>query len=235
MLFAERLKFYRQRAGYSQTELADRVGISFSTYNKYETKNVEPKIEILIRLADALGIDVNTLVGYRPGGKENLQNYLARLDLVATPIDEESMDITSKESRFIVSLPVSEIDRIIRQVEEEADDIVSDAREKFVRRQVTRRLWREGRSAFLLVWGSVLISIGFSENWVRYLMDGGETISPPDEPMIDNQSELARMYGVKPGETISMKDTLEMFEKNKSPFADLLFNVVGERIKRVKK
>ena len=188
MLFAERLKFYRQRAGYSQTELADRVGISFSTYNKYETKNVEPKIEILIRLADALGIDVNTLVGYRPGGKENLQNYLARLDLVATPIDEESMDITSKESRFIVSLPVSEIDRIIRQVEEEADDIVSDAREKFVRRQVTRRL-----------------------------------------------SELARMYGVKPGETISMKDTLEMFEKNKSPFADLLFNVVGERIKRVKK
>ena len=63
--FAERLRYYRERAGYSQKELSDLIGVSVAAYNKYETRGNEPKLEILIKLANALNTDVNTLVGYQ--------------------------------------------------------------------------------------------------------------------------------------------------------------------------
>lgn len=68
-VFAERLRYYRKKANLKQKELADKAGVSFAAYNKYETKGQEPKIEVLIKLANALGIDVNTLVGFEEKGK----------------------------------------------------------------------------------------------------------------------------------------------------------------------
>ena len=65
MTFAERLRYYREKAGYSQKEIAEIVNIPFQTYNNYETKGAQPKIEILIKLAHALHVDVNALVGYQ--------------------------------------------------------------------------------------------------------------------------------------------------------------------------
>lgn len=62
--FAKRLRYYREKAKLQQKEIAEKIGISFAAYNKYETKDYEPKIETLLKLAAALGVDVNTLVGY---------------------------------------------------------------------------------------------------------------------------------------------------------------------------
>lgn len=72
MTFAERLKYYREKAKYSQKELAEKIGLPFQTYNNYETKGSEPKIEVLIKLAAVLGVDVNTLVGYQENEKDIL-------------------------------------------------------------------------------------------------------------------------------------------------------------------
>lgn len=69
--FAERLKYYRELANYSQKELALLIGVSFAAYNKYETRGNEPKIEVLIKIANTLGIDVNTLVGFKTQDVEN--------------------------------------------------------------------------------------------------------------------------------------------------------------------
>lgn len=68
-VFSERLRYFREYAKLNQKELAEKVGIPFQTYNNYETKGNEPKIEILIKLANALGVDVNTLVGFEEKGK----------------------------------------------------------------------------------------------------------------------------------------------------------------------
>lgn len=70
-VFAERLRYYREKAKCSQKEIAEKIGIPFQTYNNYETKGNEPKIEILIKLANALGIDVNTLVGYESANDDS--------------------------------------------------------------------------------------------------------------------------------------------------------------------
>ena len=75
-VFAERLRYYREYAKLNQKELAEKVGIPFQTYNKYETRGNEPKIEILIKLANALGIDVNTLVGSGEKGKTMSDNAI---------------------------------------------------------------------------------------------------------------------------------------------------------------
>ena len=64
MTFAERLRHYREKANLSQTELSEKIGISFATYNNYETKGYEPKYDILLKLAYALGCSANDLVGY---------------------------------------------------------------------------------------------------------------------------------------------------------------------------
>lgn len=65
MTFAERLRHYREKAKFSQKRLAEKIGVGFATYNNYETKGYEPKIEVLIKIANTLGIDVNTLVGFQ--------------------------------------------------------------------------------------------------------------------------------------------------------------------------
>ena len=76
--FAERLRFYREKAGYSQKELAEEIGITFAAYNNYETKNAQPKFEVLIKIAALLDTDVNTLVGYEePHTEAAIFNTLA--------------------------------------------------------------------------------------------------------------------------------------------------------------
>ena len=76
-VFAERLRYYREKAKLSQKELARVIGINVTTYNKYETRGNEPKIEILIKLANVLGVDVNALVGYEPADDDSQKDNAA--------------------------------------------------------------------------------------------------------------------------------------------------------------
>lgn len=58
------LKLLRQERGMSQKQLADRIGVSQQSVNKYENHNVEPDIETLIRIADCFGTSVDFLIGH---------------------------------------------------------------------------------------------------------------------------------------------------------------------------
>ena len=76
--FAENLRYYREKAKYSQKDLAKIIDVSVAAYNKYETRGNEPKIDILIKLAIALDIDVNTLVGFQKDSEVELDHRLQR-------------------------------------------------------------------------------------------------------------------------------------------------------------
>lgn len=95
MTFAERLRYYREKIGYSQKELAEKIGISFAAYNKYETRGNEPKIEILIKLATALNIDINTLVGFHQ------DEHAALLSLLRTADIRFEMDPEDNNALFV--------------------------------------------------------------------------------------------------------------------------------------
>lgn len=60
----ERIKRLREKAGLSQKALAEKIGVSQQSINKYENHNIEPDIETLIRIADVFDTSVDYLIGH---------------------------------------------------------------------------------------------------------------------------------------------------------------------------
>ena len=57
------LRSLRDAASVSQKQLADAIGISQQSINKYENHNIEPDIGTLIRIADFFNTSVDYLIG----------------------------------------------------------------------------------------------------------------------------------------------------------------------------
>lgn len=82
------LKELRQKKQLTQQELAEKLGINLSSYQKYERPNnsVKPSLESLIKLADFYGVSVDCLLGRE---KQDTQpNPIAMLNL---PADTEAV------------------------------------------------------------------------------------------------------------------------------------------------
>lgn len=58
------LKELRIQAGISQQQLADVIGVSQQSINKYENHNIEPDIRTLVALADYFETSVDYLIGH---------------------------------------------------------------------------------------------------------------------------------------------------------------------------
>lgn len=66
----QNLKSFRRQKGISQQQLADAVGVSQQSINKYENHSVEPDISTLIRLSDFFETSVDALIGHVPVVRE---------------------------------------------------------------------------------------------------------------------------------------------------------------------
>lgn len=62
-VLAKRLKECRKEHGYTQGEVAIYCNITEHTYQNYELMAREPKVEILIRIADLYHVSLDYLVG----------------------------------------------------------------------------------------------------------------------------------------------------------------------------
>ena len=65
MEFKDRLKIIREAKHMTQTELANIIGIAPNTLNSYENTNREPRITLVIKLAKALGVSTDELLGLK--------------------------------------------------------------------------------------------------------------------------------------------------------------------------
>lgn len=61
--FREQLRFYRDRRRLTQTELGNRSGIAPAAISHFETGQRVPSLESLVKLADALDVPVDALLG----------------------------------------------------------------------------------------------------------------------------------------------------------------------------
>lgn len=71
-MFKDNLVSMRKIHGYSQDELADKIGVSRQTLSKYETGESLPDIEKCKRLADILEVTLDDLVNYDKTDGDNL-------------------------------------------------------------------------------------------------------------------------------------------------------------------
>ena len=72
--FGNRLRKLRRDArGFTQRDLADRIGIEFGQISRYERGHVLPNAETVVSLAEALKIDTEVLLG----GKASTVRYPA--------------------------------------------------------------------------------------------------------------------------------------------------------------
>lgn len=81
------LKKLREEAGVSQKALADAIGVSQQSVNKYENHNIEPDIETLIRIADYFDTSVDYLIGHTTVRRKIIETYAFELS------DEERFHI----------------------------------------------------------------------------------------------------------------------------------------------
>lgn len=61
--FANRFKELRLKAGLTQDQLSENLGISRSTIGMYETGKREPDFETLEKIVDYFNVDMNYLIG----------------------------------------------------------------------------------------------------------------------------------------------------------------------------
>ena len=62
-ILSERLRELRKERGYTQLQVAVYCDITEKAYQNYELMTREPKLEILIRIADLYGVSLDYLVG----------------------------------------------------------------------------------------------------------------------------------------------------------------------------
>ncbi len=62
-ILARRLKECRKEKGYTQGQVAIYCDITEKAYQNYELMTREPKLEILVRIADLYGVSLDYLVG----------------------------------------------------------------------------------------------------------------------------------------------------------------------------
>ena len=61
-----RIRQARDRAGLTQEQLAERIGVSRTAIARYESGEIEPKLHNLAAIALALGVSCDELLGIRP-------------------------------------------------------------------------------------------------------------------------------------------------------------------------
>ena len=84
------LKEIRIKRNLTQQSVADRLGCSPVTYNRYENGSRQPSIETLLRLADLFGVAVDALLGRKCAMENTLSDYEVELISAARHADERA-------------------------------------------------------------------------------------------------------------------------------------------------
>lgn len=77
--FQTNLRKYRVGLGITAKDFAAKIGINYTTYANYENRGKEPKFDTLCKIAAALHVSIDELLGFEPERKniEYWQGYLS--------------------------------------------------------------------------------------------------------------------------------------------------------------
>lgn len=87
MMFGMRIALLRASNGWSQAELARRIGVSSSAVGMYEQGRREPSLNLVVRLAQEFGVTTDYLLM----GSSLCPDSATRMQLSATTIRTEAL------------------------------------------------------------------------------------------------------------------------------------------------
>ena len=97
LLLGMRLRKFRKENGYSQSHIANVLGIERSTYTYYETGKTVPVIFDLMRLADLYDISMDSLLGFH----DPRQPVRAAVRRKERYLSESVQDLSSEERQLL--------------------------------------------------------------------------------------------------------------------------------------
>lgn len=95
------LKKLREDASISQKAVADAIGVSQQSVNKYENHNIEPDIETLIRIADFFETSVDYLIGHTSVRRKIEEVHVFELNDRESKVMEQYRSLTSKQKACV--------------------------------------------------------------------------------------------------------------------------------------
>ena len=95
------LKKLRDEAVISQKVLADAIGVSQQSVNKYENHNIEPDIGTLIRIADYFDTTVDYLIGHSTVRRRTEEVQLSTLTEQESNLIQHYRTLTSKQKNCV--------------------------------------------------------------------------------------------------------------------------------------
>ena len=103
-VFSERLRAAREKRGLKQGDLAGRAGLQASAISHFETGARKPSFDNLRRLADALEVTTDYLLGrvteaQALAGADKLHRHLDRLSSEDRDIAEDFLQILAKKAK----------------------------------------------------------------------------------------------------------------------------------------
>lgn len=110
MEFKDVLKKLRKERGLSQTELASKLGVSYSLIGMYETGNRKPSYEMLEAIGDYFNVSTDYLQGRETGSEYYMDPEVAELaqQLKDRPelkvLFDASKDITKEDIQFVIDM-----------------------------------------------------------------------------------------------------------------------------------
>ena len=100
----QRIARLRKEKGYTQAELADRIGIIRELISNYERQRIRPNYEMIIRLAFALEVTTDELLGVKPsksnGGQPTLKIQRRMKKIVALPESQQKFILKAIDSHL---------------------------------------------------------------------------------------------------------------------------------------
>lgn len=103
MDFGKSFKFYRQKAGLTQKEAADKIGVKDYQLGNYETNRSQPSLEILKKMSKVYIVSIDKMLGNnmlanKLASETNQDDYvdidelLKNLNKVVSKIDKKNSD-----------------------------------------------------------------------------------------------------------------------------------------------
>jgi transcriptional regulator with XRE-family HTH domain len=100
----QRMARLRKENGYTQAELADRIGIIRELISNYERERIRPNYEMVIRLAIALEVTTDELLGVKSlkssAGKPNLKIQRRMKKIEALPESQQKFILKAIDSHL---------------------------------------------------------------------------------------------------------------------------------------